>query len=1255
MIPIIPSSPSFNGPTDPGDDFQITGGGNFTSDSVSGSNVVESSANLFQLSYPLLLDFNQSVHRGMSKSKRQTWSNRESINRNLARLFAGSLSSAQQAVLTVQQASIVGSFLFNVYNQFQSALEDVNSVIQNFLDDYQLTDISETNDLNDSISALNSAHDTSLQGKAASTQATAARNSAQTVANDASAAYAVAYDAYQTAETNFYAATDAFDIAAADYLAAQSVYGVAQQDYANAQSAYNLAVSNYQQGLISQTDYDQAVIDWQAAQQSFSNSTAAFNNVQTTYTQAQTTLNAAQDVYSQAGIDLNNALQVSNDANAALSAAQNAMNQASAAYSQALDDEISALHAYQAASVHYRAYVGHRSNDIPLVLGIIDLYNTAVNSVNAQIATFNELIQSNFISNATLAEFNSFLPDPPIPTHPPLDLLPTPIPVSLVSNTITPVLTGPDDLIGVLSPVTSGNLELYRITVMRLRRMSAFTSFMRYKKAGKDPTKVDSYQTDHHNMANRLSGARGAGPSGPGAGVDLTAMTLIYEPLLAGLLTQLVGSFQDSFYINNDRILDQLRSFTEELLSKIGLFAASPVLQKIEDRQLSFNLGHLEDHSPAIEALVGLGFLQQVLFMTSKDNVPAIQKVIEDVLRKAFPEATPDQMSQMATAFTAAVSFSLLRTALSQIAQVLNLPQLPAQLLAHLDHGPSQATIEAGLVSSLLDVIGNSVSVEQLQKALVQFLVANNILPVSNANTLINSIVHKAIAALLKDLSPNPTPNLVDAKFNRALLVALINDSIVSDSAVDITKKVIKIVKKLLAETDDVVGQGDVLKLQDILKHLKKAIVEQLVQEGTLSYNDAQSVADSIQAAVLSMQPGVAFNASQFITVFQNEIAKLTSVPLDEQAIKAIATHVFDAIQQVSSVDSSQPQPVGINQPQLYDLIKDILITQKIPEDEAIKAAQSAVQLIANQNSTSQNVFSDASLQQLKNNLLAELVQNGIKREDAIKVANYADILIKAEIKGVDDLEANIKANINSSSIAQSIAIADHRIDQIIAEEAVRDAILELSQTPSSTPQPSPPPTQAPGGDTTNRTEPPTSPSSSTSSLASHSLRDLRDTIVDQLVTRGVDRETALSAVTESIFGSLSTSPIFHPISLTQLETQIASRIFSILSPEVGLNHIEDHMHEFVSAIVGKERINGHYESILHQLDEQLKIIKGVGNEQFSDFIDDNLRMMFRPFLSSYIQNQIRQSPAYNLVHSVLTSIQGTLPTNYQHTLDIIV
>jgi hypothetical protein len=209
----------------------------------------------------------------------------------------------------------------------------------------------------------------------------------------------------------------------------------------------------------------------------------------------------------------------------------------------------------------------------------------------------------------------------------------------------------------------------------------------------------------------------------------------------------------------------QLQLLVLQQLVQSGLFSGKDALKILADKfiQLGNNL-------TVIKAALGLAFSDQILNLIASGN---LRQAIAAILKSGGLKTENPEFSQALDLYESLVNLSLLKIGLTQLAQNLDLPELPAQVLGNLESPPQPPSP----LPTLSDVISNPVSVAYLKNELSKHLVNRGEFTNAAAQKGINEAVN---AALGKDIQ-------TDDQLRSAIAQELTQRGISTDNVVELT------------------------------------------------------------------------------------------------------------------------------------------------------------------------------------------------------------------------------------------------------------------------------------------------------------------------------------------------------------------------------------------------------------------------------------------------------------------------------------
>jgi len=406
----------------------------------------------------------------------------------------------------------------------------------------------------------------------------------------------------------------------------------------------------------------------------------------------------------------------------------------------------------------------------------IDTYNSNAASYNSQVVDVNSSISA-FNSNATstnqrVAIFNADSPDTtpyvgqtldsetaaqmpilsnisasqsiPIP-----NVSFTPTTLDAVSNTMVPASSGNvDTLIQTLNDNYQAYLNNNQVLTSFLNDQSTQQNFVQFFLQDNNPTLPPSFYTPNAQPNLNSGGPSSAGPGGGlGSGVSLsTLITSLSNPLMSAIIDRSIfsASMDLESLPGTPTVVNHLQFLTSSLLAQVGLQAGSSAIGLLADR-----LTYLDPGSPSALVVVGTTLASEIALCISSG---CVANGVNTVVAQAYPNLDSTAQAALASQLTAAIELILLQSAVLQLSQTLQAPQLSGQVLGTIPSAQALATS-----STTVDV-----NTEALKSALASNLANQLNSSYDSANQLItDSVISAAIQqqsnnqAIVNELTQN--------------------------------------------------------------------------------------------------------------------------------------------------------------------------------------------------------------------------------------------------------------------------------------------------------------------------------------------------------------------------------------------------------------------------------------------------------------------------------------------------------------------
>lgn len=499
------------------------------------------------------------------------------------------------------------------------------------------------------------------------------------------------------AKQNLVNAEDDFNQKAGALNTAINTYNSAQTNYENALTSYDDAVNTYQQA---QSTYDTALSNWNAALAAHNAAPptitdAQFQQAQSDYKNAQTAFNAATTTYQSAKTSFD-------DKQTQWKNAQNALKNAQNNYENSLNALNLAIQKWNTVAQQANDLINEMNalniapsiQTVPENLPLADdqsqppaeISPDPRDTVGIDIASFN-----NTDNNTTGPLINSVNSEPNNPLNPPYN------PIPQVDNLTNDIPNNSQYQLYQFNISTVSGYPVTQITLPTFSIIDTQTSASQNTSQVKFLLSLIGKQSTVDQGTRDVYVSRHTTTGGSGSSVAIAAMnnfaarssalsstspltsnpTTTTTPPLAGVLsTAVFEAYFNQFGVPlNTPLLDQIGALYENLKIIAGLTSVSAG-QEI--------LGSAATQGPsgdaAINATIALGLLRQFHNMVSNNLItPQVLNFINQ--NPQFAGLTDDQKTALAQGLGDELQSSLLKSALTQIANTLNQPGLIPQIL----------------------------------------------------------------------------------------------------------------------------------------------------------------------------------------------------------------------------------------------------------------------------------------------------------------------------------------------------------------------------------------------------------------------------------------------------------------------------------------------------------------------------------------------------------------------------------------------
>lgn len=505
----------------------------------------------------------------------------------------------------------------------------------------------------------------------------------------------------------------------------------------------------------------------------------------------------------------------------------NTMNNATTAYNNATtvynnsDKGAAATAAYATATTTYNNAISAYSTYVDTTR--VNTYDTSKNTLSAALNTYQSSVNS---FNATILQINDLratvgiLPLPTMddaPTIASLTTMPSPPstsnPIALGSApsvthvAAVPVPTVPptsDDLIQQYASAFIDSIvpEMDQVNTF-LDQLSRYHDFLRYylgPRVGKISTLPNSYVDATNKVFLDQSTSTGSG-----AGVSLSSMIAGLSDInLNRVLSNDIASeaaLQANIPLSPHEV-DQLRLVNLAILSRGALGSSIPAFSLLSER-----LAYMDENSPAVDTALAVSYAVQISALASTADQ---QQAILERLKANNPNTDAAKLEELAASLAAASNLSLGLFALSQLAQKLNLPDLPAQVLSQINTPATSNVLTEASTTTVADILNNPLSASYLKADLFRSLVESSKLDQSIADDIAKSINLKNITSE-EDLK---------ASINKQL----VNSGIESSQATQLANRAAEFVRNEINSRNllDTAVQSDHLKQDTLTRELQK-------------------------------------------------------------------------------------------------------------------------------------------------------------------------------------------------------------------------------------------------------------------------------------------------------------------------------------------------------------------------------------------------------------------------------------------------
>lgn len=324
----------------------------------------------------------------------------------------------------------------------------------------------------------------------------------------------------------------------------------------------------------------------------------------------------------------------------------------------------------------------------------------------------------------------------PPSAHPPTSYLTfTPSTIQTVTNTMDPPVSNPTSLTNSLfAPYYSMFAMQFTLTATILQMQSSYRKYVQFYLLGHVPYLPPAF---YRPMPQLFLSSSGSGVSA-GSGVSLASIVAsLNNPLVSAIIAQ--GIFTSNMNLFSmpatQRVINQLKFFNLQLLSKIGLLSGSPAL-----RLLAGRLPFIDLRSSPVALALGLALTNEIALAVASGS---IFSGIKQILSQAYPGLAANSLNALAFQLATSSEIFMLQIGLFQLGLSLNSPSLFGQLLGTLTSAQA-----LGLLSPINANIFGRQSIQALQNAMARNVSQQTNISFREAKDIINdSIIAAAIGA----------------------------------------------------------------------------------------------------------------------------------------------------------------------------------------------------------------------------------------------------------------------------------------------------------------------------------------------------------------------------------------------------------------------------------------------------------------------------------------------------------------------------
>lgn len=820
---------------------------------------------------PSILSYSNHLLTTGSKHKEQVFREEQTNSINLNPLFLAALAEINE--VRRRQALVIE--LVHQKQDFADRQNDKIDDIEVYRTNYNTIDIPADNLQIDRINAAVVAYNTAVDTHIA-----------------AGTAYSSAVATYNAAKQVFDAAVDAYEEALAVKQAADEVFAFYTEMYEN--------------GELTQAQYDQVVAQHNAA-------VTAFNSAQETY-------NAAGAVYNAAGI--------------AKAAADAIKATADAAYVSARSTYTNLLTLYN----NYANNVSDQRDFVGRIANLIAAYNAYVQfgyDVAAEISEFNELVALEGFdiplinprpdTTADLPLFQLMLPALiryPLPSGPALP------PANDTKITTAPidhdvVLSAPerfnpritDEQVQAMIATAFASIQQNTLDILSkiLRDIKMLQDYLGFFEDGKPVPKA------YIEGIPKVFLKKGAGVSNPdaisssgvgaGAGIYMSMLTKALENgNLKATLDQGLYDASNKTPIHLNSIATQLQVFNNQLLKDIALFSSLPSLGALAGKQ---NNGGAD--SPIVDITFAEAFANQIINAVKSNEV---ENSILEILKVESPASDIEGLKKLAEQLAANSKLFFLQVGLSQLSQALGFPDLTAKVIAASDAAKNLITFPINHDIELKDVLRNPLSTAFLKNYLTsQLTTTTTTFALDAIQNLINKAINDAVDQAIKNFKE------LQEALAGALQKALEEQGL---SKEDAQKQAIELADRGRAFVEEEVRANYFLDTGlEVAKIDREKLIQSIVQQNKkdAAAQDSELISESliqgaIDAARLSYQNQTDISQRQLRDRIADELRKKADIS-DNNALRLSTVAVIGDIQ------NQIPKPVTGNE-SISEIKKDV-------------------------------------------------------------------------------------------------------------------------------------------------------------------------------------------------------------------------------------------------------------------------------------------------------------------------------------------